>query len=156
MHIEQTTNAKVLATLIQGTHDPFAEKYPHYFKKYDMQQATNYFEEVVKRETNLFYVLCDLFDGNEMAGFIWAYIEEKPETSLTFATKTLYIKRVVVHPNHRNRGYGQQLIEYIEQLAKEKACDFIEVELWFADDDVVQFLRKNSFELQKGLVWKAV
>ena len=156
MHIDQTNNAKILATLIQGTHETFANKYPHYFKKYQFEDAIAYFEEAVANEKNLFYVLYDLYDGNEMVGFIWAYIEEKNETPLTYATKTLYIKKVVVHPNHRNRGYGQELIQYVDTLAQEKRCSFIEVELWYADDDVVQFLRKSNYDIHKGILWKRI
>ena len=156
MHIQQTDNAKILATLIQGTHDTFAQKYPHYYKAYNLDEAIIFFEAALEDKKNLFYVIYDLFDGNEMAGFIWAYVDERKETPLTHATKTLYLKKVVVHPNHRNRGYGQELIAYVDQLAKEKSCNFIEVELWYAEDDVVQFLRKCNFEIHKGIVWKEV
>ena len=154
MHIEQTKKPKILATLIQGTHEKFHEKYPHYFKPYEKSSAMKYFDDALKDERNEFYVLYDLYDGNEMAGFIWAYVEEKEETPLTEHTVTLYIKKVVVHPKHRNRGYGRHLMEFVDELAKKKGCQFIEVELWYLTDDVVQFLRNRNFSIHKGIVWK--
>ena len=154
MHIGQTNNPKILATLIQGTHEKFHKKYPHYFKSYDHSAAIKYFANALEDERNEFYVLYDLYDGNEMAGFIWSYVEVKEETPLTEENYILYIKKVVVHPKHRNRGYGQHLIEFVDELAKKKHCDFIEVELWYLDDDVVQFLRNRNFSIHKGIVWK--
>lgn len=156
MHIEQTKNPKILASLIQGTHETFHEKYPHYFKSYEHNAAIRYFEQALENERNEFYVLYDLYDGNEMAGFIWSYVEVKEETPLTEATITLYIKKVVVHPKHRNRGYGQHLIEFVDTLAKKKGCHYIEAELWYVDDDVLQFLRNRNFSIHKGIVWKEV
>ena len=154
MQIQQTTNAKIIANLIQGTHDTFHEKYPHYFKKFSFEAAQQFFEQKAADPHNEFYVLYDLYDGNEMAGFIWAYVEEKDETPLTEKMSTLFIKKVVVHPNHRNRGYGQDLIKYVEQLARDKGCQYIEAELWYVDNDVVEFLRKSDYALHKGIVWK--
>jgi diamine N-acetyltransferase len=156
MHIQQTRNPKILANLIQGTHQVFHEKYPHYFKPFNFDAAEQYFTPLVEQEQNEFHVLYDLYDGNEMVGFIWSYIDKQEESPLTEQTMTLYIKKVVVHPNHRNRGYGQQLVEYMETLAKEKRCQFVEVELWYLDDDVVQFLQKSDYTLIKGNVWKAI
>ena len=156
MHIEQTKNPKILATLIQGTHEKFHEKYPHYFKPFQHNAAIHYFEKALENERNEFYVLYDLYDGNEMAGFIWSYVEVKEETPLTEKSITLYIKKVVVHPKHRNRGYGQHLIDFVDMLAKTKGCQFIEAELWYIDDDVVQFLRNRNFTIHKGVVWKEV
>ena len=156
MHIEQTKNPKILATLIQGTHEKFQKKYPHYFKSYQHSSAIEFFENVLEDEQNEFYVLYDLYDGNEMVGFIWSSVEVKEETPLTEETHTLYIKKVVVHPKHRNRGYGQHLMEFVDELAKKKDCDFVEVELWYLDDDVVQFFRNRNFLIHKGIVWKEV
>lgn len=156
MNIEQTKSAKILATLIQGTHETFHKKYPHYFKPYQHSSAITYFENALKDERNEFYVLYDLYDGNEMAGFFWSYVEMKEETPLTEETNTLYIKKVVVHPKHRNRGYGQHLIDFVDELAKKKDCNFIEVELWYLEDNVVQFLRNRNFSIHKGIVWKEI
>ena len=45
MHIDQTKNPKILATLTQGTHDTFHEKYPHYFKPFQHNEAIRYYEK---------------------------------------------------------------------------------------------------------------
>ena len=154
MYIEKTKSPKILATLIQGTHEKFHKKYPHYFKPYEHNSAIRFFEGVINDERNEFFVLYDLYDGNAMAGFIWTYVDVREETPLTEKTVTLYIKKVVVQPKHLNRGYGKQLIEFVDRLAKIKDCQFIEVEQLYLDDDVVQFLRNRNFSIHKGIVWK--
>lgn len=156
MDIVQTKSPEVLARLIQGTHERFHEKYPYYFKPYKYQDAVEYFKEMLTNDRNEFYVLQDLYDGNETAGFIWTNVTIQEETALTETMIILSIKKVVVHPKHRNRGYGQDLLDFVNTLAKRKGCHFIEVELWYIDDDVVNFLTNRGFIVHKGILWKEV
>lgn len=154
MHIELTKNPIILARLTKGTHENFEKHYPNFFKPFSYEAAEKYYAQFIAEEKNEFYVLYDLFDGNEMTGFIWVYVREKEETPLTRSYKSLFVNKVVVHPRFRNRGYGKELLMFVENLAKEKGCDILETQLWFDENDVINFLEKRKFQLTRGIMWK--
>ena len=154
MHIELTKNPIILARLTKGTHELFGELYPDFFKPFSYEAAEQYYAQFIAEEKNEFYVLYDLFDGNEMTGFIWVYVIEKDETPLTRSYKSLFVNKVVVHPKFRNRGYEKELLMFVESLAQEKGCNILETKLSFDENDAVDILEIRKFQLASGIMWK--
>ncbi|GER89244.1 hypothetical protein KDW_34060 [Dictyobacter vulcani] len=60
-----------------------------------------------------------------------------------------YIKRVIVHPDHRGKGYAQSLIEHIITYGKtEQKLDAIDLHVWDQNASAIHLYEKLGFDLQ--------
>lgn len=60
-----------------------------------------------------------------------------------------YVKRVIVQPDHRGKGYAQSLIEHIITYAKtEQKLDAIDLHVWDQNASAIRLYEKLGFDLQ--------
>jgi GNAT superfamily N-acetyltransferase len=57
----------------------------------------------------------------------------------------LEIQYLYVEPEHRGAGYGRQLIQAVERMARDKRCDFIKTDT--LSFQALDFYKKEGFEV---------
>lgn len=64
------------------------------------------------------------------------------------ASNTVELKNFFIHGDHRNRGYGPALLEYIENYCIEKGCTQIHVDMTTENKKLIKFFIGNDYEFQ--------
>jgi len=91
----------------------------------------------------------------EQDGFCLAYIEQNGEvvavagyriSSNLFMGKHLYVDDLVTAERHRSKGYGEQLLSWLRDVARENDCRVFHL------DSGTQRQRAHKFYLSQGMV----
>ena len=85
-------------------------------------------------------------EDNEIISYAMLEILEKSETSYRFAIKFLEIHEIGVDLNCHSKGIGQQMMEKIKQIAKEKKLNEIQLDCWSFNQRALKFYEKQEFK----------
>jgi ribosomal protein S18 acetylase RimI-like enzyme len=81
----------------------------------------------------------------EPAGYAYAEIIRRPETSLAYAYEMIYIHHISVRPASRRRGVGTALIETLRAAARERNIGDLALDVWLFNDGARAFFRRHGF-----------
>ncbi len=56
-----------------------------------------------------------------------------------------WVNYLAVHPDHRRKGYGFQIMSHVEHLLKDKGCPKINLQVRNNNKDVLAFYKKIGF-----------
>lgn len=68
--------------------------------------------------------------------------------------KTAVIHRLMVHPKHEGKGIGQDLVKYIEILAKENQYGAIRLDVFSENLRAVSFYKKLGYEVAGEVLFR--
>lgn len=68
--------------------------------------------------------------------------------------KIAVVHRLMVHPNNEGRGIAQNLVGYIERLAKEKQYDSIRLDVYANNLRAVSFYKKLGYEVTGKVIFR--
>ena len=83
-------------------------------------------------------------DG-EPAGYAYAEIIRRPETSLVYAYEMIYIHHISVRPAHRRRGVGTALIETLHAAGRDLNIGQLALDVWLFNGGARAFFRRHGF-----------
>jgi ribosomal protein S18 acetylase RimI-like enzyme len=89
----------------------------------------------------------------EPAGYIYAEINRRPETSLTYAFTTIYIHHVSVRAIHRRKGVGTALIVTLRAAGRDLGIDALALDVWTFNEDARAFFRRHGFTAYNERLW---
>ncbi len=69
-------------------------------------------------------------EDNFVAGYAFCQIQDTPATDNTHARRTLYLDDLCVDADYRGQHIGQRLYEAVRQLAIEKGCNAVTLNVW--------------------------
>jgi ribosomal protein S18 acetylase RimI-like enzyme len=90
------------------------------------------------------YFYAFYLEENKAIGFVTLLIEEGPEGIPYFATQAEVLDLAVIS-EYRGRGYGAQLLQYAEAVAREAGAYCMGMFTTASDDDVIAFYGKHGF-----------
>lgn len=93
-----------LERVLQITHDTISEIYSHYYA----EGVVEFFLEHHSRE----HILSDIEDG-----LVWL-LEEDDRMVGTVTIKENAVNRLFVLPDYQSRGYGSQLMDFVEEKSQ--------------------------------------
>lgn len=64
------------------------------------------------------------------------------------------VKRMRVHPDHQRRGFGQAMLQQLEQRARELGYQIIVLETTLQQEPAQHFYRKNGYEEVERTAWR--
>ena len=64
-----------------------------------------------------------------------------------------FIFRLAVHPNYRNRGIGMKLMQFAEQVLKEKGHSHANILLAVNDEELQKLYERHGYEKGNTYVW---
>jgi GNAT superfamily N-acetyltransferase len=91
-------------------------------------------------------------DG-EPAGYAYAEINRRPETSLTYAFAMIYIHHVSVRAAHRRKGVATALIATLREAGRDLGIDMLALDVWTFNEDARPFFRRQGFTAYNERLW---
>lgn len=67
---------------------------------------------------------------SEAIGYVVTEKTYRPETPFTYAAQSLLIDQMSVSPEHRSKGYGEKLIEYVRMVAQQQGFHKVALSVW--------------------------
>ncbi len=130
-----------LNTYIQQQH---ADALPRLFKfPAKSQQTVEKFRNLVADSTSLVLVA----EETELAGYLWAQFQNRPENWALKALQVLYIHHMVVVPKFRRQSVGTLLLSAALDAVKSKGIERVELDVWSFNLEAKHFYAKHGFKL---------
>ncbi|WP_162653734.1 GNAT family N-acetyltransferase [Lentilitoribacter sp. Alg239-R112] len=133
---------------IQAIH---ADAEPKIFKR--PQEKNNY--------APLFSNLLEVPNGNlliaennsEAIGLIYYLITETEDSLIAFKHKRVQIEQVVVSQQHRGKGYGTYMIEYVKRCAKSAGAKRVQIDAWTFNETARICYKKAGFNTARKIMF---
>lgn len=118
-----------------------------HFSSKDAYKKIGGFIEHLKNQTAISY---GVFENEELCGFIWAFPHQFREE------KRLYVNEIRVKEEYRKKGFGSQLINMVEDKAKELGISAVYLHAEADNPEAVKFYETNGYgreriQLRKNL-----
>ena len=81
-------------------------------------------------------------DNGTIKGYAFLEIEDRAETGALNAIKSLYVDDICVDESARGQGIGTLLYEKAKELAKEKNCYNLTLNVWDFNKNALKFYEK--------------
>lgn len=120
---------------------------PDLFKEKGQKFTPDQLEEMVKDDMNPIYVYVD--DDGVVRGHCFCEILDKPESSNTYAYKTMFIEDLCIDEECRGQHVGQQMYDYIKQYAKDNGFYNVVLHAWECNDKAVGFYKHLGMKIQQ-------
>jgi diamine N-acetyltransferase len=118
---------------------------PYIYEKTDEGCRTKeYIESLLKEEINIFIVL---EKEKEIIGFLYAYEETKGHLPFHKKRKYIVIDNIVIDENYRNNGYGEKLLNYIIEYAKNGNYNDIILNVYRFNENAIKLYDKKGFKI---------
>jgi diamine N-acetyltransferase len=139
-------DAALVASLNADVQAIHAAAMPAHFKPASAEAFTR--SEIVDLLTDRQNLVLIADIAGEGAGYAYAEIIRRPETSLVYAHDMIYIHHIGVRPAHRRRGVGSALIAALRAAGRELDINRLALDVWLFNDAARAFFRRHGFTPQ--------
>ncbi|WP_194542181.1 GNAT family N-acetyltransferase [Paenibacillus sp. JZ16] len=153
MEIVQSINSEEIALLNKDVHEIHVSLYPEYFKEYDFDDVNEFFKKIMSDPIYYFYIVKD--EGQSL-GYVWVETREYPENVFMKSYRSVYIHQLGVSKEHRNKGVGSLIMNWINNFAKENEVNTIQLDYWADNEGANHFYTKNGFKSYRNYLYKGV
>ena len=115
-----------------------------YEKTNDGYRTKEYIELLINEKINIFIVL---EKEKEIIGFLFAYEETKGNLPFHKKRKYIVIDNIVIDENYRNNGYGEKLLSYIIEYAKNGKYNDIVLNVYRFNENAIKLYKKKGFKI---------
>lgn len=129
-----------IAKLYREQFREMAKLIPDFIKEGD--QSTEFLENTISNEDSDILV-CE--NNGEVVGFILLQAKVRPDFDFMIPGKYCYIMDVIVTEAHRNKGFGTALMNSAKDWAREKKCDFINLDVLVNNPAAIALYEKLGF-----------
>jgi ribosomal protein S18 acetylase RimI-like enzyme len=91
--------------------------------------------------------------GPEPAGYVYAEIVRRPETSLRFAHTMIYLHHISVAVAYRKVGVGRALIEAVRKRGAEQGISTLALDVWSFNEPARRFFRRCGLTPYNERLW---
>lgn len=119
---------------------------PDLFKPVGAKYTDDQLSEIIHDDGRPIFV-CEE-DGRVLA-HCFCKIEDRPETSASYAVKSLYIDDLCVDEEVRGKHVGTGLYRYVENWAKEKGFYNITLHVWECNPAAKEFYKNLGMQIQQ-------
>jgi ribosomal protein S18 acetylase RimI-like enzyme len=107
-------------------------------------------KHLLARPENLFFIA--EIDG-VAAGYVYAEIQEWPETSFTRRREMIYLHHISVRPADRRQGVGSALMGAVRNAADEAGVTAVVLDVWTFNEEARAFFRRRGFAAYSEKLW---
>jgi diamine N-acetyltransferase len=133
-----------VSELMQNVHVQHVKGLPGFYKQNENAMSREYFVDAIEKEQ--IYVL----DDNEgIVGFAlieWIDIVDNP---VIHNQKMLYIIDICINETNRKKGYGRVIFNNLENIAREKKCRSIDLDVYTFNVGAKKFYQKMKMNENK-------
>lgn len=140
--IRKATNKDITAIseLYREQFREMARLIPDFIKEGD--QSTEFLEKTVSDDNSDILV----YDNEgEIVGFILLQAKTRPDFDFMLPGKYCYIMDIIVTENHRDKGFGTALMNAAKAWAKERDCNFINLDVLVNNHSAIKLYEKLGF-----------
>lgn len=140
--IRKATNKDITAIseLYREQFREMARLIPDFIKEGD--QSTEFLEKTVSDDNS--DILVYETEG-EIVGFILLQAKTRPDFDFMLPGKYCYIMDIIVTENHRGKGFGTALMNAAKAWAKERDCNFINLDVLVNNPGAIKLYEKLGF-----------
>src|SRR5262245_19692719 len=91
--------------------------------------------------------------GPAPAGYVYAEIVKRPETSLRYAYAMIYLHHISVATAFRRRGVGRALIEAVRQIGSRHGLTTLALDVWSFNEPARRFFRRCGLTPYYERLW---
>lgn len=125
--------------LLEELHKIHFEARPDVYKSgYDLLSEEEYTSELNNNSIKRIVIV----KSNEIIAYLLARIIAVEESSVTRASKYIYIDEAYVSCNYRRNGIGKMLFNKIMEIANDEECKSIQLNVWAFNNDAISFYEK--------------
>ena len=88
------------------------------------------------------------------AGYAYAEIIDRQETSFNYAYQMIYVHHISVRPTLRQQGVGRALLEAVQAEARKRDIHMISLDVWTFNDAARAFFSRSGFTARSERLWK--
>ena len=140
--VRKATNNDIpaIAELYREQFKEMAKLIPDFIKEGD--QSTEFIENTIANEESdiLVYENADI-----VVGFILLQAKTRPNFPFMLPGKYCYIMDIIVTKIHRGKGFGTALMNAAKDWAKERDCNFINLDVLVNNSDAIKLYEKLGF-----------
>ncbi|MEM1322932.1 MAG: GNAT family N-acetyltransferase [Bacteroidota bacterium] len=138
-------NLEVLLELNETVHSKHCKIHPDVFAPYDKERFRPWFEVFLnKQQTSCVFVK---LDGIYIGYALLIHKKRKPNNPFLHSTyEVLHVDQMSIKAAYQNQGIGEQLIDFIRQLAVQKGIPKIQLDVWNDNAQAKHFYAKKGFQ----------
>jgi diamine N-acetyltransferase len=107
-------------------------------------RTKEYIETIINDKKSIFVVL---EKEKKIIGFLYAYEETKGHLSFHKKRKYIVLDNIVIDENHRKNGYGEMLLNYIIEYAKNGNYNDIILYVYKFNESAIKLYEKKGFKI---------
>jgi len=120
-------------------------KEPYIYEKTNVGSRTReYIETIINDEKSIIVVL---EKEKEIVGFLYAYEETKGHLPFHRKRKYVVLDNIVIDENYRKNGYGEILLNYIIEYAKNGKYNDIVLYVYKFNENAIKLYEKKGFKI---------
>ena len=135
-----------LNALLYQVQQLHADGRPDIFKNGAKKYTTEELKAIIADDMKPIYV--DEEDGI-VTGYAFCIYQITRESEQLHARKVLYIDDLCVDESRRGRGIATALYQRVLELARERSCDAVTLNVWSGNDSAMGFYEKSGLKPQK-------
>lgn len=70
--------------------------------------------------------------------------------------KSLWIDEIIINENYRNKGYGKEIIKFLEEVANKNKCCLVELSCWCFNKNALEIYKYLGFKEQRIIFEKNI
>jgi len=115
-----------------------------YEKTNDGGRTREYIESLINDKINIFIILKK---EKKIIGFLFAHEETKGHLPFHKKRKYIVLENIVIDENYRNNGYGEKLLNYIIEYAKNGNYNDIVLYVYKFNENAIKLYEKKGFKI---------
>ena len=141
IHIEETKDYKLIATLNEEVQNLHHHIEPTMFKPFNQEKVELAFKEILEDGVKAFVA----FFKEEKVGYILLRSIELEENAFKYYIRKLSIDHICVVESYRKHGIGKALVDFSKEYARSLDLKRIEMNYWTQNENSGQFFRAQGF-----------
>lgn len=90
-------------------------------------------------------VVLAIQDG-EVVGYVHYELIDRPQGEWTYAQRVVHVHSLTIKQEHRRRGYGERLMDYVNDAARDLKATHVTLEVWAFNKPAHTFYERLGFE----------
>ena len=149
--IEETKDADKIAKLNESVQNLHYERYPEYFKPYSYESVLQYVKEQLSKDNYHAYIIGD---QNNEYGYVLFFERNYMENPFRKAYKGIQIEHICIKKEYRNIGYGNKLMDSVQEYANKIGATQIELSYWELNTEAERFYKNAGYKRNISFVVK--
>ncbi len=92
----------------------------------------------------------------EAAGYVYAEVISRPETSISYAYQIVYIHHLSVRSQFQRQGIGSRLIDAVREATRARGIERVTLDFWTFNRTAEAFFKQQGFTSFNERLWQVV